>query len=180
MSINSPQLTIPVSGQDHSMGPENAAVTLVEYGDFQCPHCKAARLVVEQLLAEMKGEVRFVFRHFPLARMHKLATRAAEAAEAAGAQGKFWEMHGILYDRQPAFEEAELAGYAESLGLDMSAYGKAMSGQVFLARIQADFRGGVRSGVNGTPTFFINGSRHNGAYAADSLGPAIEAARGAK
>jgi protein-disulfide isomerase len=139
-------------------------VTLVEYGDFECPYCGQAHRILEELLEEMGSGILFVFRHFPLTQVHPHAEMAALAAEAAGAQGKFWEMHDLLFENQRSLEDEDLLEYAEALDLDMMVFGDAMRTGASLARIREDFMSGVRSGVNGTPTFFINGARHNGSY----------------
>jgi formate-nitrite transporter family protein len=169
-----PTLSIPVSDQrDHIQGPPTASVTLVEYGDFECPYCGQAYPIVKKLVERMGDAIRFVFRNFPLAQMHPHAAHAAQAAEAAGAQGKFWPMHDILYERQDALEDADLMAYAAELRLDTDRFGKDLSQAVYEKRIQEDFLGGVRSGVNGTPTFFINGGRHDGAFDLQSLSEAV-------
>lgn len=157
-------LTVAVRKKDHVLGPKNAPVTLVEYGDFECPYCGQAHGALKELLADLRPHLRFVFRHFPLTRIHPHAEQAALAAEAAGEQGKFWEMHDLLFENQQALEDENLLGYARSLNLDLTTFGDAMTNLRNLSRIEEDFLGGVRSGVNGTPTFFINGTRHNGSF----------------
>jgi protein-disulfide isomerase len=176
MTQHSSQLTLPVSGRDHSQGPSTAPVTLVEYGDYECPYCGAAYPIVKRLQEHLGDRLRFVFRNFPITTVHPYAERAAEAAEAAAAQGKFWEMHDYLYEHQRALMDRKLTEYAAAVGLDLDRFGRELGAQVHTDRIRADFMGGVRSGVNGTPTFFINGVRHNGAYDFDTLLAAIEAA----
>ncbi len=169
-------LALPVSEErDHIRGTPTAPVTLVEYGDFECPHCGAAHQIVEQLIEDLADEVRLVFRHFPLATVHPNAARAAEAAEAAGAHGQFWEMHDILFENQDALDEESLRAYASTLGLDVRQFERELREHVHLPRVQEDFATGVRSGVNGTPTFFINGRRHDGPWDLPSLVAAIEA-----
>lgn len=158
------------------LGPPKAAVTLVEYGDYECPYCGEAHPVVRDLLDEIGKRLRFCFRHFPLATVHPHAERAAEAAEAAGVQGKFWEMHDMLYDKQPALDDESLLSYAASLELDLPRFVNELSEGVHAPRVREDFLSGVRSGVNGTPTFFINGVRHNGGFDFESLFEAIESA----
>ena len=170
------KLTIPVRREDHILGPMNAPVTLVEYGDFECPYCGQAHSVIKQILGEMVSELRFVFRHFPLAQIHPHAETAALAAEAAGAQGRFWEMHDILFENQIALEEEDLLQYAEALNLDTTEFSEALATGKHLPRIKQDFMGGVRSGVNGTPTFFVNGKRHDGSYAYPELMRALREA----
>src|SRR3954468_5500905 len=159
------QLLVPVTERDHSLGPAGAPVTLVEYGDYECPHCRRAHPKVQRMLQQMGDTVRFVFRHFPLAEAHPHARHAAEMAEAAGAQGKFWEMHGILYENQNALEDEDLLTYAANIGIDVQRAYKELTAGTYTRKVRDDFRGGVRSGVNGTPTFFINGYRFDGDWA---------------
>jgi protein-disulfide isomerase len=163
--MSDPVLTPPVSERDHASGPENAPVTLVEYGDFECPYCGMAYLVVKSAQRELGKQLRFVFRNFPLAEAHPHARLAAQAAEAAAVQGKFWEMHDALFEHQDALEAEDIAGYAKSLGLDMAQFARDLQDAKYTKRVRDDFRSGVRSGVNGTPTFFINGSRFEGSWA---------------
>jgi protein-disulfide isomerase len=158
-------LTPPVSARDHVTGSEDAAVALVEYGDYECPYCGMAYQVVKSAQRELDKDLRFVFRNFPLAEAHPHARLAAEAAEAAAAQGKFWEMHDVLFEHQDALEAEDIIGYAKSLGLDMTQFGKDLQDAKYTKRVREDFRSGVKSGVNGTPTFFINGSRYEGSWA---------------
>ena len=174
------RLAIPVGDRDHVRGPSTAPVTMVEYGDFECPYCGQAHTVIEALRERLGPRMRFVFRHFPLATVHPHAERAAEAAEAAGAQGRFWEMHDMLYENQEALDDEDLVEYAAALGLDPSRLLGELDGHAHAARVHEDFLSGARSGVNGTPTFFINGQRHDGAYDFDSLLEAIEESIGAK
>jgi protein-disulfide isomerase len=159
------QLAIPVGDRDHSLGPSNAPVTLVEYGDFECPHCGRAHPIVQGIRRYMGENLRFVFRHFPLVEMHPHAESAAEAAEAAGAQGRFWEMHDILYRNQQALDDEFLLLYAARIGVDAQRVARELATGTWTRRVRDDFRGGVRSGVNGTPTFFINGFRYDGNWA---------------
>jgi protein-disulfide isomerase len=158
-------LTPPVSEADHSAGPDDAPVTLVEYGDYECPYCGMAHPVVKRAQRELKTQLRFVFRNFPLAEAHPHARVAAQAAEAAAAQGKFWEMHDMLFEHQDALELEDLVGYAESIGLDTVQFARDLEAETFAKRVRDDFRSGVKSGVNGTPTFFINGARYDGSWA---------------
>ena len=169
------RLTLPVSDRDHVQGPATAPVTLVEYGDYECPYCGAAYPIVKRLQEHLGDRLRFVFRNFPLTTVHPHAEHAAEAAEAAGAQGKFWEMHDYLYEHQDALADQNLLEYAATVGLDVERFIREMEGGVHTDRVRADFMSGVRSGVNGTPTFYINGQRHNGPYDFESLLAAIEA-----
>ena len=162
-------LAVPVSKRDHIQGPFDAPLTLVEYGDYECSYCGEAYQAVKEVQEALGERLRFVFRNFPLANMHPHAEHAAEAAEAAGAQGHFWEMHDTLYENQDALEDEDLANYAAELGLDARRLIREVEAGAYSDRIRQDFQGGIRSGVNGTPTFFVNGVRHNGSYDSDSL-----------
>ena len=157
-----PKLTIPVSGRDHIVGPANAPVILLEYGDYECPYCGAAYPVVEELRRTLEDILQFAYRHFPLSQIHPHAQIAAEAAEAAGAQRKFWAMHDALFTHQDALDVNHLILYARAIGLDTEAFSSELAAHVHAARVREDFMSGVRSGVNGTPTFFINGLRYDG------------------
>jgi protein-disulfide isomerase len=159
----------PVSASDHRAGPEDAPVTLVEYGDYECPHCAAAHPIVHEVRRQLGRRLRFVFRHFPLSNMHPHAERAAEAAEAAAAQGKFWEMHEALFAEPGVLEREDLLRHARKLGLDLARFEGELGSHVHQARVQHDFQSGVRSGVNGTPTFFINGVRHDDSWDVETL-----------
>ena len=170
------RLTPPVSEADHRSGPDDAPITLVEYGDFECPSCGAAYPNVEVVRGKMGARLRFVFRHFPLTQIHPHAMHAAEAAEAAGGQGKFWEMHGLLFDHQDALEDVDLVRYAKALHLDGKRFASELASEAHAGRIREHIRSGIRSGVNGTPTFFINGVRYDGSWEASDLLAAIEAA----
>jgi protein-disulfide isomerase len=167
-------LTLPVGKRDHFQGPADAAVTLVEYGDYECPHCGRAYPIVKDIQQRMGRRLRFVYRNFPLRESHPHAQHAAEAAEAAGAQGKFWEMHDRLFERQFALEGEYLIEYAGDLGLDVARFRKELQGGMFEPRVREDFRSGVTSGVNGTPTFFINGVRHDESWEVEPLLAALE------
>jgi protein-disulfide isomerase len=169
------RLAVPVGESDHVQGPATAPVTLVEYGDYECPSCGQAYPVVKELLERLGSRVRLVFRNFPLATAHPHAERAAEAAEAAASQGQFWAMHDTLFENQNALDDEHLVQYAVALGLDESRFVSELAGHVHAARVREDFMGGVRSGVNGTPTFFINGVRHDGPFDLGALLAAIEA-----
>jgi protein-disulfide isomerase len=159
------ELTPPVSTQDHAAGPDDAPVTLVEYGDFECPYCGMAHPIVQAAQRELGSQLRFVFRHFPLAEAHPHARLAAQAAEAAGAQGRFWEMHDMLFEHQDALDAEDLVGYAKTLGLDTARFARDLESGTYAKKARDDFRSGVRSGVNGTPTFFVNGTRYDGSWA---------------
>jgi protein-disulfide isomerase len=168
-------LSMPVSeDRDHIQGPADAAVTLVEYGDYECPYCGAAYPVIKQVQARMGERLRFVFRNFPITTSHPHAEQAAEAAEAAAAQGRFWPMHDLLYENQKNLGDRDLRVYAERLGLDVELFDTELAGHVHAARVRDDFMSGVRSGVNGTPTFYINGVRHDDSYELDTLLAALE------
>ncbi len=167
------KLTIQPNNKDHIQGNEKSGITLVEYGDFECPYCGEAYPIVKEI-QKIKGDVlRFVFRNFPLSEMHRHALRAAYAAEAAGKQGKFWEMHDLLFENQENLDDKDLRLYAEELSLDMNKFAKDMDSDDVAKKVQEDIMGGIQSGVNGTPTFFINGVRFDGSYQLDSLLEAI-------
>jgi protein-disulfide isomerase len=172
----SAKLTVAVDARDHRQGPDDAPVTLVEYGDYECPSCGAAYPIVKAVQARLGDELRFVFRNFPLSEMHPHARLAAEAAEAAGAQGRFWEMHDLLFENQAALGGAALARYAGALGLDGRRFAADLEGRAFAARVDADVESGAYSGVNGTPTFFINGHRHDDSFDPETLLAALAAA----
>ena len=154
-------------------GRPDAPVTLLEYGDFECPVCAATRPVLETLLEDESETVRLVYRHFPVTSIHPHAGVAAEAAEAAGAQGEFWYMHDLLFANQDALELPDLRDYAEAIGIDVPRFDRAMQTRRYLQEVRADFRRGVRDGVNGTPTLFINGLRYDGSRDLRSLRAAI-------
>ena len=159
------ELKPPVGTNDHTAGPDDAPVTLVEYGDYECPYCGMAYPVVKKAQHQLGKNLRFVFRNFPLAEAHPHARLAAQAAEAAGAQGKFWEMHDMLFEHQDALEVEDLAAYAKAIGLDTQKFERDLENGRYAARVRDDFRSGVKSGVNGTPTFFMNGARYDGSWA---------------
>lgn len=169
-------LTLPVSQRDHQRGPETAQVTLVEYGDYECPSCGQVYPIVKEIKLQLGDRMCFVFRNFPLTQSHPHAEHAAEAAEAAGAQGKFWQMHDYLFEHQQALDDTHLVHYAVALNLDKEIFLREMTEHVYTNRVHEDFLSGVRSGVNGTPTFFINGVRHDDLYERETLIAAIEAA----
>jgi len=169
------ELVLPVSDErDHIQGPAAAPVTLLEYGDYECPYCGAAYPIVKQVQAQLGDQLRFVFRNFPITTSHPHAEQAAEAAEAAAAQDRFWEMHDHLYEHQRRLGEADLRGYASELGLDVDRFSDDLAQHVHAARVREDFMSGVRSGVNGTPTFYINGVRHDDSYELETLLAALE------
>jgi protein-disulfide isomerase len=169
-------LTPPVTARDHAQGPADAPVTLVEYGDFECPHCGRAYPIVKAVQRSMGNDLRFVFRNFPLTKSHEHAEHAAEMAEIAGQDGKFWEMHDVLFEHQDALEDEDLIGYAASLGLDPKRAAAALAQGLFSERVREDFASGVKSGVNGTPTFFINDARYDGLLHPTALLEALVAA----
>jgi protein-disulfide isomerase len=172
-------LVLPVDpDRDHIQGPADAPVTLVEYGDYECPYCGAASPIIKQVQARMGERLRFVFRNFPITTSHPHAERAAEAAEAAAAQGRFWEMHDLLYENQQHLEDPDLRGYAERLGLDVERFDKELAEHAHADRVHKDFMSGVRSGVNGTPTFYVNGERHDDSYDLDTMLAALDIADG--
>jgi protein-disulfide isomerase len=168
-------LTVPVGPEDHIRGNPNAPVTLVEYGDYQCPYCGAAHPVVQEVEQHFGDDLRFVFRHFPLAEMHPFAEPAAEAAEFAGAHGRFWDMHDGLYENQDQLGMPLLYALATRLGLSGDELEDALGRGLYRDRVRRDFVGGIRSGVNGTPTFFIGNLRYEGVVSYDALVLAIEA-----
>jgi protein-disulfide isomerase len=170
-------LTTPlIEGRDHIQGSERARVTLVEYGDYECPYCGAAYPIVKRIQESMGDRLRFVFRNFPISTSHPHAEHAAEAAEAADTQGRFWQMHDRLYENQRRLADDDLREHAATLELDIDLFDKEMAEHVHTARVHEDFMSGVRSGVNGTPTFFINGVRHDGSYERSVLLDALERA----
>jgi len=163
-----PFLADPVSADDHSRGPDDATLIVVEYGDYQCPYCDAARIVVDELLRNFRGLLRFVFRNFPLADVHPHAKKAAEVAEAVGLQGKFWEMHDVLFDNQWQLDDDALLRYAAQVGADVHQM-MADLGRGPLRRVESDFESALRSGANATPTFFVNGVRYDGSLQYEPL-----------
>ena len=153
-----------ISATDHSIGPANAPVTLLEFGDYECPHCGRAYPVVKQLQSAMGDALRFVFRNFPMSEMHPHANSAAQAAEATAESGAaaYWSMHDLLYEHQSHLDAGSLTRYAEAAGADAAAVRAALDAGTYIERVKTDFMSGVRSGVNGTPTYFINGTRYDG------------------
>lgn len=170
------QLAVPVSERDHQQGPATAAATLVQYGDYECPYTRLSTTIVRAIQQQLGEQLRFVFRNFPLTEIHPHALHAALAAEAAAAQGKFWEMHDYIFHHQHTLEDADLEQFAEAVGLDLQQYGRALADQLALARIEEDVEGGERSGVQGTPTFFINGALYRGSWEREALLAALQAA----
>ena len=176
MSNRRAHLSSPVSALDHAEGPAHAAVTLVEYGDFECSHCGQAYPIVKEIQSRLRGQLRFVFRNFPLTQSHPHALHAAEAAEAAAAQGRFWQMHDTLFEHQRHLDDRHLSMYAQTLGLDEARFAAEMEAHAHLKRVEDHFNGGVDSGVHGTPTFFINGVRYDASWDLESLYEACRAA----
>ena len=158
------QLSIPVGPDDHSIGALDAKLTVVEYGDYQCPYCGQAYPIVEQLRTDFADSMRFVFRNLPLADVHPHAEAAAEVAEAVGLQGKFWEIHDALYENQHDLSASALLRYVEEVGADVNSATKDIADGGPRQRVEADFEGAIRSDANGTPTFFVNGVRYDGSW----------------
>ena len=165
-----------VNETDHTTGTENAPVTLVEYGDYQCPHCGHAYPIIKQIQEELGDKLNFVFRNFPLSEMHPQAFMAALATEAAAKQNAYWPMHDIIFEHQQRLHSADLLKYATTLGLNEETFIADMQDEALKQKVEGDFESGIMSGVNGTPTFFINGSRFNGGVDDDILLDALKAA----
>jgi protein-disulfide isomerase len=170
-------LKVPVTAEDHIEGDPTAEFTLLEYGDYECPHCGRAYGIVKQVQKHFGRRLRFVFRNFPLAQIHPHAQTAAETAEFAGAHGRFWEMHDLLFENQDRLGLPLLLALTEELGLDPQALRDALTAGEFEPRVRRDFLSGVRSGVNGTPTFFVGENRHDGPWEFEDLVTALEARR---
>ena len=150
------KLAIPINERDHTIGPPDALVTVVNYGDYECPDCHRRHVAVEKMFDQLVDSVRFVYRHFPLINIHPHALRAAEAAEAAAAQGKFWEMHRYLYTRPDKLEDKHLHHYAKEIGLDLNRFDREMAGGAYSAQILDHYYNSLTYGITGTPTTFIN------------------------
>jgi protein-disulfide isomerase len=170
------RLSLPVEKSDHVMGPDAAGVTLVEYGSYDCHHCLQASGVLADVREQFGAPIRLVYRHFPRETKHSVSERAAEAAEAAADQGKFWEMHACLLEHQDALDDANLIAYATLVGLDTKKFAAALETGLLSERVLRQFQSGLDSGVHSTPTFFINGVRHDDYWDADTLVAAIRAA----
>lgn len=162
MLDDAPTQTTPITTEDWSLGPDDAPVVILEYGDFECPYCATARPVLEQLVVEHPELTRLVFRHFPVTTIHPHSLAASESAEAAGAQGKFWEMHDMLFTHQDRLEPLNLRQYAKALDLDLERFDRDLVTRVHLPKVRRDFKSGIQDGVNGTPTIFINSRRYDG------------------
>jgi protein-disulfide isomerase len=169
-----PRLTRAIGEEDHTLGPPDAQLTLVEYGDYACRNCRVAHGLVVRLRERLGDRLRYAYRNFPLAAVHDGAQLAAEAAEAAAVQGRFWEMHDRLYAGQEALTERDLKRYAGELSLDMRSFEQALASHACAERVRSDFMTGVRSGVNATPTFFVNGWRYDGPQDEEALLAALE------
>jgi protein-disulfide isomerase len=167
-------LTRPVAGRDHIQGRIDAPMTLLEYGDYECPFCGEAYPILKAVQERLGNKLCFAFRNFPLTNMHPHAAHAAEAAEAAAEQGRFWEMHDLLFENQGALEDEDLAAYAETIGLDARRLITEILNGRHQARVREDFKGGMRAGVNGTPTLFINGERYDGPRGVEELVEALQ------
>jgi protein-disulfide isomerase len=170
------KLNPPVGEQDHFKGDRKSSIILVEYGDLQCPYCGEAYPVIKEIEKKFKTQLAFVFRHFPLREVHPYAEAAAVATEAAARQGKFWEMHDLIYENQMKLGPEFLSQSARQLHLDMHAFLQDINDEELADKVEASFESGVISGVNGTPSFYINGTKYEGSYDLRSLSRAIEAA----
>ena len=170
------RLAVLVGERDHVLGLPSAEVTLVEYGDFECPYTKLARPGVRRLRQDFGDRLLFAFRTFPLTRIHPHAQAAAEAAEAAAAQGRYWEMHDLLFDNQWHLEDEDLRRYAQRLGLDLGRFDRELTDHAHAHRVHEDATSGLKSGVRATPTFFVNGLRHDGPSDLATLRTAVEEA----
>lgn len=170
------ELSVAVNAQDHNLGPSHAAVTVVEYGDFECPNCKQAAPSLKLLLERFPGRVRIVWRHFPLEEVHPHALGAALASEVAAGQGKFWPMHDLLFGDQRHLDASHLRRHAEGLELDLRRYDADMGDTVYLQRVREDIEGARASGVRSTPTFFVNGAIHDVSFGLQGLFDSVEAA----
>jgi protein-disulfide isomerase len=168
------RLTVPVTERDQVRGDLTARLQLVEYGDYECPYCRAAHPVVKEVERRLEGRLCFAFRNFPIVNAHPHALRAAEAAEAAGAQGRFWPMHDRLFESTSVLDDDTLVRLAVQIGLDARRFVADLAAHQYLERIREDMASGARSGVNGTPTFFVNGIRHDGPHDALSLIAALQ------
>jgi protein-disulfide isomerase len=168
-SLDNTRLLLPINDEDHVQGPPSAAFTLVEYGDYQCPDCGRLFHIIRDLQATLGARLQIVYRHYPLNGIHPQAEEAAEAAEAAGDQNRFWEMHDLLFQNQNALQHKNLLAYGTSLSLDMDRYRRELKERLYEDRVREDFRRGVQNGVYKTPGLFLNGVRHDGAWDRDTL-----------
>ena len=172
------RFTVPDSKRDHIRGAATAPISMLEYGDYECPFCAEVQPIVTEIQERLADDLCFAFRHFPLTTEHPHSERAAEAAEAAGAQGSFWKMHETLFQNQQALEDEDLVRYASSLGLDEVRLIREVESGAYATRVRDDFKSGVRAGVNGTPTFFVNGQRYDGARGLEEMLAALTAEAG--
>jgi len=163
------RLLLPIRPFDHVHGPDDAPYTLVEYGDYECPDCGRLYVILRDLQSDIASRLRIVYRHYPFSGIHHHAQQAAEAAEAAGAQGKFWEMHTLLFEQQQALRTKDLIRYAENLTLDVERFRRELKNEIHSERVRADFVAGVQNGVYGTPGLFLNGVRYDGQWDKESL-----------
>ena len=173
--ISEEKLTLPDRKRDHIQGPADAPIKLLEYGDFECPVCGQTHPIIKAIQEQLGDSLCFAFRHFPLTNVHPHAERAAQAAEAAGAQGRFWAMHDALFENQDALEDDDFVQYAGGLGLDADRLIHEVWAGAYAGRVREDFQNGIWGGVNGTPTFFINGRRYDGARGLEPLLAALSA-----
>ena len=163
------KLFVPVSINDHVQGNSNSSLELVEYGDYECPYCGKAHPIVKSIQQKLGPDLKFVFRNFPLSKIHPHAFSAAVATEAAAKQDKFWEMHDIIYENQRTLSIENIIQFARTIGLDLDRFQNDMQQKELADKVSKDFESGMRSGVNGTPTFFINGKRYDGDWTGDQL-----------
>jgi protein-disulfide isomerase len=175
--VSAAKLATAISAEDHAQGAADAAITLVQYGDYECPYTRLSRHSVHQLQREFSDSLRFVFRHFPLEEIHPHARAASVAAEAAARQADFWTMHDYLFEHQQALEDADLKRYAVDLGLDSDRFARDRTSPDVESRIERDLASGERSGVPGTPTFYVTGIRHDGGYDLESQRSALDEIR---
>ena len=175
MTARTFELAVAVNPRDHNLGASHAPVTVVEYGDFECPNCKQAAPAVKLLLERFPGRVRLVWRHFPLEEVHPHALHAALAAEAAAGQDKFWPMHDLLFENPHHLKLPQLRDYAQRLELDIVRYDADMADTVYLQRVREDIEGGRASGVRGTPTFFLNGAVQDVSFGLQRLFEKVQA-----
>ena len=178
ITIPASKLTLPIAGRDHIQGPIDAPMTLVEYGDYECPYCGEAHYVVKAVQKRLGDRLCFAFRNFPLVNSHPHAEHAAEAAEAAHAQGKFWDMHDALFENQQALDDEDLAQYAAALDLDADRLIREIGAGMYIERIREDFQAGTRAKIDGTPAFFINGVLYEGEPEVDSFLEVLSGSRG--
>jgi protein-disulfide isomerase len=163
------QLRTPVNGNDHIFGNEKASLEMLEYGDYECPHCGRAHPIVKDIIRQLGDKLKFVFRNFPLSNIHPHAVSAAVATEAAALQGRFWEMHDVIFENQKTLEVEHLFLFAHQIGLDLERFKNDIQDPALTDKVEKDFYGGLRSGVNRTPTFYINGQKYDGDWSGNHL-----------